>query len=796
MNVRKSLLFSLPLAGLSACGGGSGGHSGMGPSALHYSENFTLYVVDESHAPLVPTVSGAVTQWSISPALPSGLDFDLATGEITGTPHVSALRTNYVVSASNASGVAQTTLAFAVEKPARYAYVTCGNDRTIGIYAIDGQTGMTTRRGFVAGQAWEGHLESFHANPQRPFGYSTTGEGVITTWTVDEASGWLTELDVLALDFGPHAIAVSPDGRFVYVVQQNDNGVTVFDASAPNGLLTQVGPGIASGPRPNTLAISPDGSLMAVGCQGDATSGLGSMMMLFSIDPQTGALAHFGPSLLLNGVRPSACAFAPDQDTLFVSLPETARVVSIGFNRATGHMQSLGGSFSGTDVASLVCDPHGQRVWAVNPGAGTMSTFDVQSDGSIVAAGSLPAGTAPGSMAVDPAGRFLLAVDAGAQELAHYDLDGSSGVPARGASWLTRAQPLHVSFGRGEHALSSTNLELLAADFGSSELRVHPLDGQTGAIDAGSALPTGMGPLSVAVEPRQRFAYTGNAQDNSISRFQIDGASGALTELLPRAPTTGVPVCVTLGASGRFLYAAMREVNQPTDGFVYTFGVDASTGALALLGSVVCGYEPNWLGVDPTGQFLYVANAGNGTTNSATIAVFRLSAATGMPTGSPLVQPAPAVSSLGFHPTGRYLYAALRTSGTAVPFAINKADGSLSALGAGVPAVHEPMAVSVTPDGAFAYVACRNGTSAGTIELYAIDAATGTLVTPASPFLDGIAPLAMCVDPSGRFLYSANSGTDSISAYSISGADGFLQPLTPAPSGLAPSALALLQRWQ
>jgi 6-phosphogluconolactonase (cycloisomerase 2 family) len=72
----------------------------------------------------------------------------------------------------------------------------------------------------------------------------------------------------------------------------------------------------------------------------------------------------------------------------------------------------------------------------------------------------------------------------------------------------------------------------------------------------------------------------------------------------------------------------------------------------------------------------------------------------------------------------------------------------------------------------------------------------GGLSYPRRFAIDGIAPLDLRIDVTGRFLYSANSGTDSISAYAIDPADGFLQALTPAPTGLAPSALALLQSWQ
>ena len=99
MKFRTKLLTALPLTLLAACGGG-GGHSGAGHAALEYGDSFTVLMVDLSSALLVPSVDGAVTGWSIDPQLPDGLNFDLATGEISGTPHASSPRTLYTVRAN------------------------------------------------------------------------------------------------------------------------------------------------------------------------------------------------------------------------------------------------------------------------------------------------------------------------------------------------------------------------------------------------------------------------------------------------------------------------------------------------------------------------------------------------------------------------------------------------------------------------------------------------------------------------------------------------------------------------
>jgi hypothetical protein len=56
-------------------------------------------------ANLNPSVSGgAVISYSVSPALPSGLSLNTATGVISGTPTVVSANATYTVTATNSGG--------------------------------------------------------------------------------------------------------------------------------------------------------------------------------------------------------------------------------------------------------------------------------------------------------------------------------------------------------------------------------------------------------------------------------------------------------------------------------------------------------------------------------------------------------------------------------------------------------------------------------------------------------------------------------------------------------------------
>ncbi len=74
------------------------------PALLSYTSP-NVFTKNVAIAPLSPSVSGgAVVSYSIAPALPSGLNFDTASGVISGTPLVISGSSTYTVTAVNSGG--------------------------------------------------------------------------------------------------------------------------------------------------------------------------------------------------------------------------------------------------------------------------------------------------------------------------------------------------------------------------------------------------------------------------------------------------------------------------------------------------------------------------------------------------------------------------------------------------------------------------------------------------------------------------------------------------------------------
>jgi hypothetical protein len=86
------------------------------PSALVYPTPKT-YIVSLPISAVVPVVTGTVTGFSVSPALPQGLTLDSTTGRISGTPTVTSASTNYFVTATNPGGSTSFGLSIAIVVP-------------------------------------------------------------------------------------------------------------------------------------------------------------------------------------------------------------------------------------------------------------------------------------------------------------------------------------------------------------------------------------------------------------------------------------------------------------------------------------------------------------------------------------------------------------------------------------------------------------------------------------------------------------------------------------------------------
>jgi hypothetical protein len=149
--LRTTRLIVLALSGFALLGSalGCGGKSSSGPtppppppppslsapSNLSYAQPTLLATVGTAIAPDLPTVTGTVTGYSVTPTLPTGLSLDPAAGTISGTPSAAAAQANYIVTASNTTGNAKATVQIsvaAIPPPSNLVYPQTTINATVG----------------------------------------------------------------------------------------------------------------------------------------------------------------------------------------------------------------------------------------------------------------------------------------------------------------------------------------------------------------------------------------------------------------------------------------------------------------------------------------------------------------------------------------------------------------------------------------------------------------------------------------------------------------------------------------
>jgi 6-phosphogluconolactonase (cycloisomerase 2 family) len=342
-----------------------------------------------------------------------------------------------------------------------------------------------------------------------------------------------------------------------------------------------------------------------------------------------------------------------------------------------------GSGTASSNVTSVVvsCSSSSTSAYVVNK-SGTVSQYPIGANGALptTAASSVATGTYPYSIAVVPSGLYAYVANDIGNNVSEYTI--SSGVLTLNTSTAN----------------------------------------STGTVNAG------LNPVSVTVDPTGQYAYVANYGDGTVSQYTI-GTPSSLTPgaLAPMSSPTVLagsnPISVTVAPSGSHVYVYVANYSSGASaGTVSEYSIGTG-GALATIGTVGTGKNPSSVTVDPSGQYAYVANLGDGTVSQYTIG-----------TPSPL------------------------TPGALAPMS------SPTVL-----AGSNPISVTVAPSGSHVYVYVANyssGASAGTVSEYSIG--TGGALATIGTVGTGKNPSSVTVDPSGQYAYVANLGDGTVSQYTIS----------------------------
>lgn len=333
----------------------------------------------------------------------------------------------------------------------------------------------------------------------------------------------------------------------------------------------------------------------------------------------------------------------------------------------------------------------------------------------------------------------------------------------------------------------------------------YKMDMSTGRLTAnGTPLSTGAGSVPNAAIIVGNAAFVANGSSNDIARFSIN-SDGTLTVQSGNQATGNNPVAMVVDQTGKLLFVANQG-----DQTVSVFKVSGTS--LTLTSTMATAGDPAALVVAPAGNHLYVANSSNGTISGFT---FSSSGALTPMAQGPFSSLGSTPSALAITPDGRYLFVANYGSNDVAGFTLCTIVNSIcpAADGSLVPYLNAPYLTGVAPRsmvitsagsslcdpmiGCTYYLFIANQFS-NQVSMFTavptVDPLTN-LVTdqlkPNNPAIisTGSNPVAIAVPSTGGFAFVANSGSSSVSSFTIRPDGLLLANGAPVPTGGQPSSL-------
>jgi 6-phosphogluconolactonase (cycloisomerase 2 family) len=332
----------------------------------------------------------------------------------------------------------------------------------------------------------------------------------------------------------------------------------------------------------------------------------------------------------------------------------------------------------------------------------------------------------------------------------------------------------------------------------SSQLAVFREDPFSGVLTQLSESPytVGSGAQSLVIHPSGKFLYVANSGqgENDVSLFDIN-SDGTVSEVTPRTSVGTLPFLLAMDSAGSYLYVANALSNN-----ISVFSIDASQGTLSpVAGSPFSiNLSPKNMQLAPSGKFLYVSAPSQPT---GVVAVFSVNAgALSLVTFTFTADNNPA--GLAIDPSGSFLYTANATASSISIYCIVPApctppgqpgpSGTLQQVPQSPLAdtFQHPVALIVDPTGKFLYVANQGSNN---ISTYSITSGTGfPVVITDSPFGSESQPSFLVADPNGKYLYVGNqTGSAGIQAFGVS--SGSLNSIATYSVGNSPTSIAVLQ---
>lgn len=594
---------------------------------------------------------------------------------------------------------------------------------------------------------------------------------------------------------GVRDVVVSPDGRHVYAVASQDDSIVAFARNDVTGTLGFLEVerngvnGVAGMVGARAVAISPDGRHLYVAAAGEGNNAVA----VFARNAVTGLLdfVEFRSDGVagFDGLEGAIdVVVTRDGSGVFVLGAAEDAIAVLSRDKASGSLafveverNGVAGVSSFANPKALVLDPLRPRVYAASdsegPTAASLQIFEHDPTTGALVRRFFLTGESFANLAVSPDGRHLYApteVDGPVAAYAIAPLRFSTRVrEGEGGIYGLQLPGGLAAFGASLYAISAFPSSVAAFARSGDEL-----DFTSALFDGADGVEGIMLARGIAASPDGRHVYVTGDQDDAVATFARNGATGALTFAGAiydsDSGNDGLQGAQEIAVSGDGAHVYVAAF---ADASVAHYARNAQTGALTFVavhrdgeGGVDGLDGARAIALSPDGKNVYAT----GTAEDA-VGVFSRHATTGALTfvefekdGLGGVSSMQDPYALAVSPDGRHVYVAARDSHAVVRFDRASSNGSLDWVGTLQDPVHLELTndVAISLDGRLVFAI---GGEANTLVTYWRDPETGSLglaqtETDDEGLVSGLgAPAALLAQ--GRHLYVTSQTDEAIAVF-------------------------------
>ena len=303
-----------------------------------------------------------------------------------------------------------------------------------------------------------------HPNQRFLYAVNENDTGTISAFAIDSRTWKLKLLNtVSSRGSGPCHLALDTTGKWIFVANYNNGSIAALPV-ATDGTLGEAAVSIQhsgssidarrqSGPHAHSVNISPDNRFLAV-----TDLGLDEVL-IYRFDAKAGSLTPHDPPAIKTtpGSGPRHLAFGPDGRFAWVVNEMSATVTALSYDRTLGKftraqdVSALPRDFGGTKSgAEILVHPNGKFLYTSNRGHDSIAIFKLEGEVLSTSATWVPSrGKTPRSFAIDPEGAFVVAANQGSNNLAVFRVDTKTGGLSPAGDVVEAPLPVSVVFVAG-----------------------------------------------------------------------------------------------------------------------------------------------------------------------------------------------------------------------------------------------------------------------------------------------------------------------------------------------------------